>query len=194
MIVLGIDPGIDGAMALVDTERASIVAAADLPVVRFDSKTRACVDPRAVSAWLEEVGELPEHIVIEHQQPFGQEGRSTGFVLGVMFGSCTSVAYGLGVALSFVVPAGWKRSAGLLGKDKAAVLDEARRVFGVSPWLEIRRTVVNQVQAIARADAALIAWHGLPRQMAASKGSIKASKPLVSRKKARPTPLLDGLV
>lgn len=191
MLVLGADPGIGGALALVDLATSKLVSALDMPIMRFETKTRVAVDPRAVGDWLGENGLMPDLVVIEHQQPMPGDGKSNAFVLGVTFGAITSVMAGLGLPLHFVVPQQWKRRAALIGKPKEQALIAARQLFGLCPEFQHGRGFGDQGAAIARADAALIAWHGLPEQMRGEREVVvRPPKPFAAARKkaAKPTP------
>jgi len=197
LIVIGVDPGVHGALAMIDLASARILSAIDMPARNLDpaTKTRRAVDPNAIGRWIEEQGRMPDLVVIEHQQPMGHEGMTTAFVLGVMFGAISTVFVGLGAPIAFANPSSWKRKAGLLKQDKAAVLPVAERIFGRSPDLQIVRGECTKEQAIARADAAVLGWYGLPAQLTADRASIPAPKvrplPIRKPKTLAPVPLFE---
>lgn len=184
MLVLGVDPGVGGALALVELAGSKLVAARTMPSVDFGTKTRRGVDPREVGAWLAECGAWPDIAIIEHQQPMPSDGKSSASVLGCMFGSISSIIYGLGVPLHFTTPPSWKRKADLLGSPKEQVLVKARQVFGICPEFTPLRLVRDKADTIAMADAALIAWYGLPEsKMGAREVVVRPPKPFSTAKK-----------
>lgn len=202
MIVIGVDVGVNGALAMIDLASARIISAIDMPTRNLDpaTKTRRAVDPREIGRWIEELGQMPDLVVIEHQQPMSHsrsehqkhDSSHTAFMLGLMFGAVCTVFTGLGAPIAFTAPHVWKRKAGLLKQDKGAVLPVAERIFGRSPDLQIVRGECTKEQAVARADAACAGWFGLPAQLMADRSSIKAPKARAFRvKKQAPLPLLD---
>jgi Holliday junction resolvasome RuvABC endonuclease subunit len=192
MLIIGVDPGVGGALAAVSLHQSRLIGALNMPVIRYETQTRVAVDPRAVAAWIETLPAMPDHVVVEHQQPFGKEGRTTTFILGAMFGAVVSVLSGYGWPISFTVPTSWKRAAGLTNRPKPDALQIARQRFGICPELAITRGEVNQEQAIARADAALVAWFGLPKQLRVDQlvaRPPRSSQPIPRRRKPKPMTL-----
>ena len=175
--MLGVDPGVTGALALIDTAGPRFIACLDMPVMQFGTRTRVCVDARAIGDWLTETkiesDAYPDVIVIEHQQPILDERRGMPRVglmqanmLGNMFGSILTALAPLGISFHFSVPGQWKKTAGLTRTDKEAALMKARQVFGIVPELSHGRgNGGTKVQAIARADAGLVAFFGLPERV-----------------------------
>ena len=149
MIVIGVDPGVSGAVAILDG--IWLVAVHDMPVaiVGKSRKRRDVLEgqladllrphPDAV-CWIEQVGAMP-----------GQ-GVSSTFLFGACYGLCRGVAAGLGLRVELVTPQAWKRHHGLLGTDKDAARAVASRLF---PGASLAR-----VKDGGRADALLIAEYG----------------------------------
>ena len=157
MIILGIDPGMTGALCVIGTAGPRLIACIDMPVLDFGTKTRKVVDARAVAEW------TAQHdidcAVIEHQQPMGGNlGVSVAFTMGRMAGGVESALSATGLPMHYTTPASWKAKAGLLKATKKQSLDRARQLFGVVP--EFKR-----VKDSDRAEAALIAFFGLPERV-----------------------------
>lgn len=153
MNVLGIDPGLDGAAALLINGQLADVY--DLPTYKTRSgKRRLCAEQFAAqlrywharhpidNAWVEAVHAMP-----------GQ-GSVSGFTFGTTYGIC------LGVTASVlkrrpheVAPQVWKRLAALTA-DKA----ESRRM-AAGLWPD-QANLFARVKDTDRAEAALIARHG----------------------------------
>ena len=170
MLVLGVDPGVSGALALIDTAGPRFIACLDMPILRFGTLTRIAVDPRAVGDWVAETKftheAYPEAVVVEHQQPMPGDGKGNAFVLGITFGAVVSVLAGLGIPMHFTTPPQWKARADLIKREKERHLAKARQIFGVVDELEHGRGKGGtKVQAIARADAGLVAFFGLPERV-----------------------------
>lgn len=194
MIVCGVDPGVSGALALVDLSTSRLLTALDMPMLRFDTRTRLAVDARAIGDWLGLAEMAPELVVIEHQQPMPGDGKTNAYVLGATLGGVATAMAALGLPMHFVVPPSWKRRCGLLGKPKEQALTAARQLFGVCPEFGHGRGIGDKVNAIARAEATLIAWHGLPEQMRGERTvAVRAPKPAaVARRRVRRTEAAVG--
>lgn len=146
MLYIGIDPGLSGALAILD-QAGEVVLLADLPIIRdlslewtdgstLQSLILGALDGRRAVAMIERVSSMP-----------GQ-GIASSFLFGVGFGSVLSVLQAMTIPLSFVTPAVWKRSYGL-SKDKHASLHKARLQH---PSAELHLAKHN-----GRAEALLIA-------------------------------------
>lgn len=183
MILAGVDPGVTGALALIDSQGPRFLSSLDMPVLRFGTKARMTVDQRAIGDWLAEAqhehGVTIDAFVVEHQQPFPGNSAAINNVLGIMFGSILAPLAAMGLPVHFATPAVWKRKCDLLGKPKERALDKARQTFGLHPDLTIKRLVTNQVQAIARSDAALLAYFGLPERATGKRAPTLADVPLL---------------
>jgi crossover junction endodeoxyribonuclease RuvC len=148
----GIDPGLSGALAVVDEHR--VVFIDDLPVhhIRAGNKTRAELDLgglRSIMAGLE-----VEHTFIEQVSARPGQGTVSMFRFGFCTGAITGIVAGLGMRYSLISPQRWQRLAGC-----GPAPDEARRRAGqlypdAVPHLARKRDA-------GRADAILIARGGL---------------------------------
>lgn len=175
MIVLGVDPGLSGAFVLLDTERRRLVAALDMPILR-DGRKGVIVDGVAIEAWIAEwTTERPALAMVEEVEALSYKGKdgemkresgTSALVSGAVFGGILTTLHRLRVPIKFVRAGVWKAWAKVTGKPKVAVLEVARIRFGDPDVLELRRGHCNKGQAIARADAALIADFAAPKPQA----------------------------
>ena len=149
-LILGVDPGLGGALALVDLDGPRLVAALPMPVVRFGR--HAIVDAAAILDWLEPF--RVSAIVIEDVHAMPGQGVASSFQFGRLAGGVESALTAVGCPIAHVTPATWKKRAGL-GREKGRSLDLARLRFG--PREEFRRAKDHGV-----AEAALIALYGRP--------------------------------
>ena len=145
MIVVGVDPGITGALSIFD--RGHCEAVHDMPV--FDTR----VDGRAVAELLTSVE--PDVVVIEDTQPMPKNGSIASFKLGLNTGIVLGVAQAEGFSIWRVRPAMWKRWNGLTGKPKDACRGLVVELF---PDMAER---VRLVKHQGRADAILIGRYGV---------------------------------
>ena len=153
MAIIGIDPGLTGALAVINGELAYIL---DTPSGKVNGKT----------AYFEaEMGDLLDgivdanrsdfHVFIERQQAMKGQGVSSTFRTGYGYGLWRGLIAGLNLQLTEVSPASWKKAVGLpTGSDKNASRKRAQELFP-----QLTRDLAR-VKDHGRADALLIAEHG----------------------------------
>lgn len=121
MIVIGIDPGLSGALGVI-TDSGEFVGVADLPVIR--DRNLAWIDGGLLRSMILDFSG-PKRVVVERVSAMPKQGVSSSFQFGVGFGSILGVVQSLGLPIEFVRPADWKRALGL-SSDKHASLHKAR--------------------------------------------------------------------
>jgi len=154
-LIIGIDIGVQGAAALLDSQ-GRLIEVEDLPVLNDGPKNRRAVNPALLAsiiyrwhadhAFVESVGARPG----EGAVGAFAFGRSRGVVEGVL-GAC-------GVACTFIAPAAWKRAIGLSYGSKDAARSEAIR-----RWPHCAERFAR-VKDDGRAEAALIGAAGIMRE------------------------------
>lgn len=148
-MIIGIDPGNTGAIALLDGD--SFVDVIDMPLMANGKKqqvnavelAKICSDfvaRGAHSAIVERVGAMP-----------GQ-GVSSMFNFGMGFGAIQGVLSALQIPYRLVTPQKWKKAAGLVGKEKDNARTLAQQLYPAAP--------LGRKKDIGRADAILIARFG----------------------------------
>lgn len=153
MKIVGIDPGVTGALSFIDTETGRLDLT-DMPITQV-GKTKL-VSGRNVVDWLSSRG--PETVVLEHVGPQPTDGKVGAFTFGSMFGAVYSIADGLGYKVRLVRPQLWKTRLGL-NKDKARSMKRALQLYpDARPLLHGPRGGAK----IDRAEALLLAhWETL---------------------------------
>ena len=153
MLTIGIDPGLSGAVALLDGDGLPELVA-DLPVIR-DGRL-SWIDGGALqSVLLEALHGRPCRAAVERVSAMPAQGIASAFTFGVGFGSILSVLQTLHLPIELVTPAQWKTALGL-SKDKRASLDKARLLF---PTAEL-----HLAKHDGRAEALLLAHFALNRR------------------------------
>lgn len=153
MLTLGIDPGLSGALALLDGDGIAEFVA-DLPVIR--DKSLAWIDGGALqSMLLEAIHGRPCRAFVERVSSSPQQGVASAFTFGIGFGAILATLQTLRLPLELVTPAQWKLALGL-AKDKRASLDKARLLF---PTAEL-----HLAKHDGRAEALLLAHFALNRR------------------------------
>ena len=151
MRYVGIDPGINGALAVIDYD-GLLLELEDMPTTSMGKSKFPCANTlgQLLGHWHRDAGNAGEKIlvVIEQQSPRPVQGVSSAFRMGVNYGVLVATAESAGIAWKTVTPAKWKRGMGLT-QDKMASLHAARRLF---PDASLARKKDND-----RAEALLIA-------------------------------------
>jgi crossover junction endodeoxyribonuclease RuvC len=147
--ILGIDPGLTGALAVVETINGvpTLVDATDMPITGTGAKAR--LDVIATAAWI--ANHAPSMAYIERAQAFPGQGRSSTFVYGRVAGAVEAAVSLCRIPMTLVEAAGWKRELRLPGKNKEAARQRALQLFPQQHALFARKRDHN------RAEAALIA-------------------------------------
>ena len=168
MIILGVDPGIHGGLAVasIDANGAAprLVDAIDIPATGVGAKER--IDPLAIRAWITQ--HAPQHAFIERAQAMPKQGASSGFKYGRAVGAIEAVIACCAIPLTIVEPSICKKFHRLPGKDKEAGRQRALQLFPSAHALLARK------KDHGRAEAALIALAGDSLVRAAQNSRIRA--------------------
>lgn len=142
MRIVGIDPGLTGALALLHEEGLDV---ADMPVV--DGR----VNPYGLTEILVGWGAV-DQVVVESQQAYPRQGVSSSFRTGVGYGAVLGVLAVLQRRLVHVTAGKWTNDL-RVGSDKDAHRRRAMELFPEHASLFARK------KDDGRADAVLIAAH-----------------------------------
>lgn len=159
MIIIGIDPGLSGAIAVLEQSTTAYVE--DMPIVAY-SKTgfvKNVLDVNALATRLERWRDksqllytsVPVSVFMERVNAFPGQGASSMFSLGMSFWGAAGVVAGLGMALHLVPPQEWKAHF-KLNRDKDLARGLAARLY---PGVDLTRKKDH-----GRAEALLIARYG----------------------------------
>ena len=130
MVYIGIDPGLTGALAVVEVVGGSSGAEVyDLPTVAAGKGVvKRELDPAGLARELFRVqiaaGHPDARVVLERTSAMPGQGVASMFSIGVTRGVILGVLGALGLPYQDVAPATWKRHFGLIGADK----DMSRRL------------------------------------------------------------------
>lgn len=144
MNIVGIDPGVTGALARFAGGRITDVV--DMPV--FDGRADGAEIAAYLGIW------APDAVFLEWTQPMPKNGSIASYSLGLNSGIIIGVVQTLAIPLHRVRPAAWKLAMGLRGKPKVASRGLATELF---PYFA---DTFRRVKDDGRAEAALIARHG----------------------------------
>jgi hypothetical protein len=157
-MIIGIDPGITGAIAVVDNDGQVVLH--DLATCPKDRGKGLMIHAGLLADLLrayrcDHKDSLGDVVVLESVTSSPQMGVTSAFSFGRSLGVIEGVVAGLGYPLVLVQPSAWKKAFGLIGRDK----DEARNVATrLAPQVG---ELLKRKKDIGRAEALLIAlWYG----------------------------------
>jgi crossover junction endodeoxyribonuclease RuvC len=169
MILLGIDPGIRGGLAVVSDGNGvgTLVGATDIQTVGDGARERVAV--LAMRDWI--TRHKPDLAVIERAQAMPRQGSSSGFKYGRAVGALEATVILSCIPIEIVEPTAWKRFWKLPAKDKERSRQRALELFPAAYDLFARK------KDHGRAEAALLALYSLcnSRLIAAPTGAPPGS-------------------
>jgi crossover junction endodeoxyribonuclease RuvC len=145
-MIIGIDPGLSGAIAWVSDD-GYLVRVADMPVVEVTGKKR--VSPQMLTSLLEEHDDIIRLVAIEDVGAMPGQGVTSMFSFGFSAGLISGVCAGLKLPIVLYRPSVWKRQAGVPA-DKGAARQMAQRLWPGS-------RAFDRAKDDGRAEAALMA-------------------------------------
>ncbi len=159
-VIGGIDPGVKGALAVIDSQRHTIFVA-DLPTLEYKTgkKTRRRIDPTRLAAMVAPLD--IDHIIIESVHSMPAQGIASAFSFGHTLGCLEGVVGALQIPRTLVTPQMWKKHL-RIGKDKT----ESHRLVaqlipqGADVWAHTNRNTGSLIIHDGRCEAALLAWYG----------------------------------
>jgi crossover junction endodeoxyribonuclease RuvC len=151
MNILAIDPGLEGAGAVMDMGRGALVEVFDLPVVGEGAGRR--IDAANLSDLIR--AHAPYRLaIIEQENAFPKQGVASTFRFGVSFGIVVGVIGALAIPARFVSPAQWKR---VMRLDNRAETSRMRAIELIPGQCEL----FGKKKHHHRAEACLLALFGL---------------------------------
>lgn len=152
MRILGIDPGLSGAMALLDQFAYSEIAVEDIPILEISCgrTSRRIISAENLASIILRL--RPDHIFVENVHPMPGQGVTSSGRLMESLGIIRGVIGTLQLSRTFVEPSVWKRRMGLIGKGKDDSIALALNLF---PSVDLSRKKDHN-----RAEALLIAEFG----------------------------------
>ena len=156
-MIIGIDPGVTGAIVLL-RKTGELVEMQDMPTTTLYSKKQQ-VNPYILRQIIEGyqyrnagAGDEIMTAFLEQVSAMPGQGVTSMFNFGTGYGIVQGVLGGLHITYMLVAPPKWKKSMGLIGKEKDYARTLAQRLFPDAD-LSLKKHV-------GRADALLIARYG----------------------------------
>lgn len=134
MRIIGIDPGVSGAAAIVK-ETGELIEVIDMPTVLANkSSNRQMVNAYALAqqlrGWLMNHG--PVVAITENVNTMPEQGIASSGAFMKSYGMILGVVAALGISMEIVSPQRWKKHF-TLGRDKDAARELAQRLFPTAP-------------------------------------------------------------
>ncbi len=153
MYIIGIDPGISGAICFF--ENGQILDVIDMPTMTDGKKNKKQVNAsQLVNEIKKRIINTPTNrvsVVVEHVTAMPGQGVTSMFNFGQSFGAMKGICAALNLSIFFVRPAKWKKYFNLINTQKDA---SRTRVIEIFPYMSPK---LSKKKDANKADAILIA-------------------------------------
>jgi len=153
MYIIGIDPGISGAICFF--ENGQILDVIDMPTMTDGKKNKKQVNAsQLVNEIKKRISNIPTNrvsVVVEHVTAMPGQGVTSMFNFGQSFGAMKGICAALNLSIFFVRPAKWKKYFNLINTQKDA---SRTRVIEIFPYISPK---LSKKKDANKADAILIA-------------------------------------
>ena len=151
MIIIGIDPGISGAISILENKK--ILEVYDTPTMIDGKKNKRQINSAQVTNIIKERQKNNNEVivVVEQVNAMPGQGVTSMFNFGQSFGVIKGICSAMQLSIHFVRPAKWKKYFNLLKTEKEASRSKAIEIF---PYIS---TKLSRKKDSNKADAILIA-------------------------------------
>ena len=153
MIIFGIDPGVSGAISVLENKK--VIEVFDMPTMIDGKKNKKQVNGAQVTNIIKERLDSEKEkeiaVVVEHVNAMPGQGVTSMFNFGQSFGVIKGVCAALSLPIYFVRPTKWKKHFNLIKTNKDA---SRTKVIEVYPEISSK---LHRKKDSNKADAILIA-------------------------------------
>ena len=151
MIIFGIDPGVSGAISVLENKK--VIEVFDMPTMIDGKKNKRQVNGAQVTNIIKEKLDSDKEIlvVVEHVNAMPGQGVTSMFNFGQSFGVIKGISSALSLPIYFVRPTKWKKHFNLIKTNK-----DASRTKVIEVYPEISNQLSRKKDS-NKADAILIA-------------------------------------
>ena len=151
MIIIGIDPGVSGAICILNDGKITEIY--EMPTMIDGKKNKKQVNGAEITNIInkEIENEKDVKVVIEHVSAMPGQGVTSMFNFGQTFGAIKGICASLGLPIFYVRPAKWKKHFELLNSSKDA---SRTKVIEMYPSFSEQ---LRKKKDVNKADAILIA-------------------------------------
>jgi len=152
MIIVGIDPGVSGAISIIRDGKISMIY--DMPIMLDGTKSKRQINAAELANifFQEKIGE-DDKIILESVSAMPGQGVTGMFSFGQSFGVIKGVCAALKLPLHLVRPVKWKKHYNLLSSEKDA---SRTKVIEMYPYIA---PMVSRKKDSNKADAILIGMY-----------------------------------
>ena len=153
MLIIGIDPGISGAICFFEDGQINEII--DMPVMADGKKNKRQINgPQVYNEVLKRINKFPKKdiiVVIEQVSAMPGQGVTSMFNFGQSFGVLKGICSAMQLSMYFVRPAKWKKYFGLIKTEKDA---SRTKVIEIFPYISSQ---LSRKKDSNKADSILIA-------------------------------------
>jgi len=151
MIIFGIDPGVSGAISVLENKK--VIEVFDMPTMIDGKKSKRQVNGAQVTNIIKERLDKNKEIVVVVEQVNAMPGQgvTSMFNFGQSFGVIKGISSALGLPIYFVRPTKWKKHFNLIKTNKDA---SRTKVIQIYPEISSK---LSRKKDSNKADAILIA-------------------------------------
>ena len=153
MLIIGIDPGINGAICFF--ENGEVKEVIDMPTMQDGKKNKRQINGNQIfneiSSRIEKINKKNVNVVVEQVSAMPGQGVTSMFNFGQSFGVIKGICAAMQLSIFFVRPAKWKKNFDLINTEK-----DASRTKAIEMFPKISSTLSKKKDS-NKADAILIA-------------------------------------
>ena len=151
MRIIGVDPGLNGALAVLDGNK--IIEVFDIPVMAEGKKNKRQLNSAELSSILRNnmLNNDNTVVVVEQVNAMPGQGVTSMFNFGQTFGAIKGICAALGLPIFFVRPSKWKKHFDLINSSKDA---SRTKVIEMYPSIS---NLLSKKKDVNKSDAILIA-------------------------------------
>jgi len=153
--IIGIDPGMSGAITVYSTEHKEIIVAENFRLQEKSHGKGKEIDGRAACEQLKAYAGVSPIVYLERVKAMPRQGVSSMFSFGRSFGLIEGIVFANKWPIHYPLPNEWKKHHGISGKDKSAALTLFKNM---EPGWQI--DFLPKEQQLGIADSYLIARFG----------------------------------
>ena len=151
MKIIGIDPGLNGAIAVLENNKVKEIF--DVPVMPEGKKNKRQLNSAQLVKMLKDISYNKEEtvVVVENVSAMPGQGVTSMFNFGQTFGAIKGICAALGLPIFFVRPSKWKKHFELINSSKDSSRTKAIEMY---PSLS---NDLSKKKDVNKSDAILIA-------------------------------------
>jgi crossover junction endodeoxyribonuclease RuvC len=152
-LILGVDPGLSGALALYDVQGQLLAEVFDMPTVDAGVGSKRVVDESTLAWRIDACAKRIKHAFVEKVGAMPGQGVTSMFSFGCSYGIVRGIIAANFIPITLVTPQSWKKALGVPASKDGARARASQLLPAASPnW--------SRVKDDGRAEASLIALYG----------------------------------